>query len=95
MEFGQIVYLTSGRDKGRYFLVVDIDEKYIYICDGKLRCVERPKKKKMKHVKATKMFDLKLSEKLKNNESISNSEVRKYLSYFKLNPSILECKEVY
>ena len=33
--------------------MLGIDEKYVYICDGKERPVERPKRKNPKHVKKT------------------------------------------
>lgn len=49
---GQVVKSKSGRDKGRMFLVFEVlDEEYMLIVDGKLRGVERPKKKKYKHLK--------------------------------------------
>ncbi|MDO5718191.1 MAG: KOW domain-containing RNA-binding protein [Tissierellia bacterium] len=51
MTVGQVVKSKSGRDKGRIFLVYKIvDDKMVLIVDGKLRGVERPKLKKIKHL---------------------------------------------
>ncbi len=50
---GSIVISKAGRDKGMLFLVVDIKDGYIYVADGKLRRVENPKKKKVKHLQGT------------------------------------------
>lgn len=51
MTVGQVVKSKSGRDKGRIFLVLKIvDDKMVLIVDGKLRGVERPKLKKIKHL---------------------------------------------
>lgn len=51
---GKIVYSKSGRDKGKYFIIVGIiNELYVYISDGELRKVEKPKKKKLKHLLVT------------------------------------------
>lgn len=48
---GQVVKSKSGRDKGRIFLVLEIvDDKMVLIVDGKLRGIERPKLKKIKHL---------------------------------------------
>ena len=47
---GQVVYSKSGRDKRRPFIVVDSDEQYVYLVDGDLRKLEKPKKKKFMHV---------------------------------------------
>ena len=41
---------TCGRDRGRVFIVADVGDPFVYIVDGKLRKVEKPKKKKVKHI---------------------------------------------
>ena len=50
---GDFVLSISGRDKGRVHAVVaqDIERCFVYICDGKTRKVEKPKPKKLKHIK--------------------------------------------
>ena len=53
MKAGQIVQATAGRDKDRFFVVMQTDGKYVMLCDGKTRPVDRPKKKKIIHVKET------------------------------------------
>ena len=51
---GKIVLSKQGRDKGRYFMVVSvIDDNHIGIADGVTHKVEKPKKKKLKHVTFT------------------------------------------
>lgn len=52
MNIGDIVISTAGRDAGKYFVVVGIAEgQYRLVCDGKLRKISKPKKKKIKHLK--------------------------------------------
>ncbi len=55
MEFckGELVVGTSGREKGKLMCVVKTDEKYVYVCDGKERLLENPKRKNPKHVEKT------------------------------------------
>lgn len=49
---GQFAVSLSGRDKGRAFLIVGIpEENFVLCCDGKLRKLEKPKRKKLKHIK--------------------------------------------
>ena len=54
---GMIVTSTAGRDSKRLFAIVRADESdgdgIVYIADGRLRRVEAPKKKKLKHLKFT------------------------------------------
>ena len=48
---GRIVQSKAGRDKGRRFAVVAIeDEAHVRIADGDTRKIARAKKKKLKHL---------------------------------------------
>ncbi|HEY8349668.1 MAG TPA: KOW domain-containing RNA-binding protein [Clostridiales bacterium] len=80
---GQIVVSRAGRDAGRAFVVAKvIDDLYVEICDGDLRKVEKPKRKKIKHLNITDKFAEGLAEKLKNGDRITNAEIRKALADF-------------
>lgn len=50
---GQLVVSLAGRDKDCICAVVGEadDEGYVLIADGRIRKVEEPKKKKLKHLK--------------------------------------------
>ncbi len=52
MEFckGELVVGTAGREKDRLMCVIAVDENYVYVCDGKERPLENPKRKNPKHV---------------------------------------------
>jgi len=53
MTVGQVVFSKSGRDKGKALVVFDVQDEYLYLVDGKLRTLDKPKKKKLKHVQPT------------------------------------------
>lgn len=67
---GRVVRSTAGRDKGRLFLVVGVfDEEHLLIADGDLRKVEKPKKKKLRHLAATALeFECPAIDRLRNSE---------------------------
>ncbi len=49
---GRFAVSLSGRDKGRVFIIVDTsEENFAQLCDGELRKLEKPKRKKLKHIK--------------------------------------------
>ena len=50
---GSVVISKAGRDKGYFLAVTQITEDGIYVCDGKERPVERPKKKNPLHLAKT------------------------------------------
>lgn len=55
MEFrkGELVICTAGREKDRLMCVLESDEKYVYVCDGKERMLGSPKRKNPKHLVKT------------------------------------------
>ena len=53
VEIGSVVLSKAGRDKGKLLAVTHIADDGIYVCDGKERPVERPKKKNPVHLAVT------------------------------------------
>ncbi len=58
---GEMVISCMRHDKGDYFIVIDADENYVTICDGKRRKADKKKKKKIKHVKPTGLYAEKIN----------------------------------
>lgn len=50
---GKVVISSAGHDSGRWMVVVRAEEGYVFIADGKERKLETPKKKNIKHIRAT------------------------------------------
>lgn len=50
---GRIVKAKAGRDKDKFFVVVDVYKNSAYICDGKSRRIEKPKRKNILHLAPT------------------------------------------
>lgn len=48
---GQVVRSKKGRDEGKVYIIMNIiDDDLLLLVDGKLRKLDRPKKKKVKHL---------------------------------------------
>lgn len=47
---GELATSKAGHDKDRLYMVVGEEGECVYLCDGRLRGVEHPKKKKKKHI---------------------------------------------
>ena len=75
-----IVKSTAGRDEGDLFFVLDIQEEFLLLADGKRRRVENPERKKCKHVTFVGESHSVVAEKIRSSEKITNSELRKALA---------------
>ena len=79
---GSIVRSIAGRDKGDLFIVLSREGDFAYLANGELRKVDRPKKKKLKHLQGTNSVSEFIHGKLNTQGKVTNSEVRKALSEF-------------
>lgn len=76
-QIGRIAVSKAGRDTGRVFVILEvIDTYYVYIADGDLRKIDRPKKKKLKHLKLTDNVLDNIAEKLKKGTKVFDAEIR-------------------
>ena len=75
-----VVVSLAGRDKGQLFFVLDTDDLFVYIADGKGRRLEQPKRKKRKHVRKLPQTDTRVAEKIRNGDKVLNSELRRELA---------------
>ena len=47
---GELATSKAGHDKDRLYMIVGEEGECVYLCDGRLRGVEHPKKKKKKQI---------------------------------------------
>lgn len=76
LSIGQIVYSKSGRDKGRIFIILNIEGYYLYLADGKLRTATKPKKKKVKHIQPTKEISEAVANIISKGMLLKDSDIR-------------------
>ena len=77
-----IIESLAGRDKGKYFYVMDVEDNYVLIADGKGRKLENPKRKKLKHVRRVTRTETRVAAKILNGDKVLNSELRRDLATF-------------
>jgi len=81
LSAGDIVYSLAGRDKDRIFIVLEVlDENYALLADGELRSVQKPKKKKIKHLKKTNITAELIKTKLDQKVKVTNTDLRRILA---------------
>lgn len=77
---GRVVYSKAGRDAKRSFIIAEvINENYVWIVDGDLRKLEKPKKKKMRHLILTDEMSNEIQQSIMCSNDISNLKIRRYL----------------
>ena len=49
-EIGMLAKSKAGHDNGHVYVILEVEDAYVYLVDGSVRKMDRPKKKKKKHV---------------------------------------------
>lgn len=79
-KIGRVAISKSGRDKGRYFIIIDLDGVYAYVVDGELRKLDKPKKKKIIHLRFKPHVAEEIAAKVERSERIFDYEIRQALN---------------
>ena len=83
MKIGDVVISVCGHDMGEWYIVEQVFNEYVYLIDGKNKPIDKPKKKKAKHVLVTELFAEEIANKLASNQQVQNAEIRKAIKFFK------------
>ncbi|MBO4937597.1 MAG: KOW domain-containing RNA-binding protein [Oscillospiraceae bacterium] len=75
-----VVSSTAGRDQGQLFYVMDADDQFVTLVNGRNRPVEKPKRKKRKHVEKVLRSETRVAEKLRSGDKVLNGELRRDLA---------------
>ena len=81
LTIADVVISTAGRDAGKLFYVLEADETWLSLVNGKDRSIEKPKRKKCKHVRKVLRSETRVAAKLRNGDKVLNSELRRDLAY--------------
>ena len=76
-----MVVSTAGRDAGEWFYVIDEDQNYLFLANGKDRTLDKPKRKKRKHVQKVLRSETRVAEKLRLGDKVLNGELRRDLAF--------------
>ena len=80
-HISDLVISTAGRDKGELFYVIAEEDQFLLLANGKDRPLDRPKRKKRKHVQMVLRSETRVAEKLKRGDKVLNSELRRDLAF--------------
>ena len=80
-SIADVVESQAGRDQGELFYVLDVSGEYLLLANGKDRTLEKPKRKKQKHVKKVLRSETRVAVKLRLGDKVLNSELRRDLAF--------------
>ena len=76
-----VVESVAGRDAGQLFYVIQEESSFLYLANGKDRPLDKPKRKKRKHVQKVLRSETRVAEKLRTGDKVLNGELRRDLAF--------------
>ena len=80
LSIADVVISTAGRDAGKLFYVIEADDLFLMLVNGKDRTMDKPKRKKRKHTKKVLRSETRVAEKLRTGDKVLNGELRRDLA---------------
>ena len=80
-NISDVVISTAGHDKGELFYVIDADDQFLYLANGKDRDLSKPKRKKRRHVQKVLRSETRVAAKIQCGDKVLNGELRRDLAF--------------
>ena len=81
ITISDVVVSTQGRDAGQWFYVIAEDPVFLYLANGKDRSLDKPKRKKRKHVQKVLRSETRVAAKILQGDKVLNGELRRDLAF--------------
>ena len=81
IRLGQLVSSKAGRDHGDFYLIVGkAEDRFLLLADGRMRTIQRPKKKNIRHLIFHQKVAFDLEGKLASGENVTDDNIRQALA---------------
>ena len=81
---GFLASSKAGHDKDKIYIIIKEDADYVWLADGKLKTVDKPKKKRRKHIQIVKYFNNEeIRDALLEGKHVSDLEIMMTLKKYK------------
>lgn len=74
---GQMARSDAGHDRGKLYVILEIEEENVFLADGVHKTVEKPKKKNIRHVRRMNYIDPEIDARLNGKSSLNNEDICK------------------
>lgn len=81
-KIGGLVRSLAGHDKDEVFIIIKEDALYVYLADGRLRPLDKAKRKKKKHVQPINVVDERLQNKLTSGGHVTDEELKFFIKTY-------------
>lgn len=89
----ELAMSKAGHDKGSIYVIIKEEAEMYYLADGKLKTLEKPKKKNKKHIQIIKKLPKEITEVFTQKEDFRNEEVKRAIKLYRKLGGEQECQK--
>ncbi|MGN0161383.1 MAG: hypothetical protein ACI4AQ_08360 [Lachnospiraceae bacterium] len=82
IKIGTFAKSKAGHDCDQIYVIINCDNEYVYLVDGRLKPMEHPKKKRKKHIQGINYIDQEIIKKISCN-LLKNEDIKKAIKEYK------------
>ena len=79
---GKFATSKAGHDKTKLYVIIKEDSEYVYLVDGDLKTLDKPKKKSKKHIQIINRIDEIIQNKLETKAIIYNEDIKRAIKLY-------------
>ena len=79
---GKFATSKAGHDKTKLYIIINEDFEYVYLVDGDLKPLDKPKKKSKKHIQIINKVDEIIQNKLDTKQIIYNEDIKRAIKLY-------------
>lgn len=80
---GKFATSKAGHDKAQLYVIVGEEGDFVSLCDGRLKTVDKPKKKRRKHIQLiNRTVEAGLLERLRGNGTVRDEEIKYQIKHY-------------
>ena len=79
IERGMLAKSLSGHDRNRLYIIIRAEEEYVWLVDGNLRPLEKPKKKNIRHIQVVHRIPESIKQTLESKKPLQNGHIKQII----------------
>lgn len=79
---GKFATSKAGHDKTKLYVIMNEDSEHVYLVDGDLKPLDKPKKKLKKHIQIVNRVDETIQNKLETGQIIYNEDIKRAIKLY-------------
>lgn len=82
---GMLARSKAGHDAGKLYVLIQADDEYVYLADGRIRTLDRLKKKRRKHIQIQYEIPEPLSQVLEQGLKLQDEHIKRAIKVYEKN----------